>query len=398
MEAAVQRSRLTQAPSTSTLLSDVSAASSVEDIPRGITSKMVTSTPAPRKFDFGEIRKGMAERSHFEKSVDPGWGDVSAGHWGRAILRDRAARIKAEGVGHVNFADLNPGPAGGTAATTTTTKTAKKLQDLQAVSDDFYKFAQPKPKAAAAMTQAFADNKIKMQDLEAALKYAQPQPIASKFAKAQTPMTDKSMQKAMKQFRWNEGLDTMRDGSIPGVKYGRHPDVSEGYAKLLDEAATYRVPGVRPDNSRKKYPLYGDFVSFMQQPGGWKGKAKYLAKKAAWQAFKTIAVAAPVGAVSGSISSAMNKKVYDENSERSKGVMGQLKSLKDQLVTSKVNLGKRYSSLLPDLSNPGTSYDSVAAAVATGEPESKRKKVNKQAVAPIKPYYPPANRFAQSDW
>jgi hypothetical protein len=197
-------------------------------------------------------------------------------------------------------------------------------------------------------TKAFADNQIKLKDLQDALDQAKIKLSANQ------------------------------------------PKVVGEYAKDLGDS-TINVPtGANVSaqwhrNAEKFNKRYGEFYDFMGQPGVL-GKAKWIGKRAAVQTLKSLPVAGVVGGVSGGISSSLNKHVYDEQSSRSKGILGQLDTLRKQLETSKLSGGKPYSSL-HDASTPGISYNPVI------QPTTASKKKNKHVS-----FVAAADRYASADW
>jgi hypothetical protein len=121
-----------------------------------------------------------------------------------------------------------------------------------------------------------------------------------------------------------------------------------------------------------KYNELPEMKQFLSKDG-FGEKAKFLAKRAAYQALKTAPVGAVAGGVSGSISSSLNQYVHDQAGIRSRDVLDQLTSLKKRMESSSLTSGKSYTSSF----NPsGVSYN--PAAMLEDDADDVRRRKNKR--------------------
>ena len=120
----------------------------------------------------------------------------------------------------------------------------------------------------------------------------------------------------------------------------------------------------------------GEYAEFVRQPN-MAAKVKFIGKRAAYQAGKSLLAGAVVGGVSGgisgAISSTLNKRVYDEQSKKSKNVLDELDSMKKRLESSYLTQGTPYSAIPAAMSQAQT----PAPSRSSSPPRKKKKATNK---------------------
>src|SRR5438477_8858578 len=120
-----------------------------------------------------------------------------------------------------------------------------------------------------------------------------------------------------------------------------HPDADWSAGAKVGSVPKDPNPMTRFGVGYQQLPEYKQFLA----TEGFGNKLKFLGKRAAVFTAKAAGPSAIVGGVSGSVSSTLNKQVYDEQQSKSQGVLAQLSALKKSLGTSKLTDGTPYSSL-----------------------------------------------------
>ena len=119
----------------------------------------------------------------------------------------------------------------------------------------------------------------------------------------------------------------------------------------IGPAAKCRDPNPMIHRFGARYNELPEYKQFLAKKS-FVPKAKFLAKRRAYQIAKGLAGGAVVGGVAGGVSGTIKYKVYQEHEKRTKAIMAELEGLSERIKTQQLH-GTPYStSYVPPVSTP----------------------------------------------